>query len=412
MENNNKVKVILSSIVYILMAFLCGISILAGDSTSTKLIATLQTACFIVSWLLMMGYIKLKFNKLNILLTILGFILIIPYFSFYNFKDAQECEEIDWNEITLKDDLQSLDKNLVKNGDIYINDGEYFSVDICGMKNSSFENIKKSLKENDFNIETTQEGSGFKSFNSSGDMIELTYKESENRVYLLLTKMEDYKEMIWPTIGLATTIPKPTSIYGKIKRDETNSFGAIIGKTEKDEYNNYVQAVKDAGYVIDYYNTGKSYSAKNSNGASIRVEYISFNSYSISASAKKEETTNEATTTTASPTTTTQRQTTTTTKKSATVSQQNAVKKAKSYLNFTAFSRKGLIEQLEFEGFTHDDAVYGVDNVGADWNEQAVKKAKSYLDFTAFSRKGLIEQLEFEGFTHEQAVYGTEQNGL
>lgn len=95
-----------------------------------------------------------------------------------------------------------------------------------------------------------------------------------------------------------------------------------------------------------------------------------------------------------------------------TVSQQNAVKKAKSYLNFSAFSRKGLIEQLEFEGFSTEDATYGVDNVNADWDEQAVKKAKSYLSFSAFSRKGLIEQLEFEGFTYEQAVYGVEQNGL
>lgn len=98
--------------------------------------------------------------------------------------------------------------------------------------------------------------------------------------------------------------------------------------------------------------------------------------------------------------------------KAPTKAQENAVKKAKSYLNYSAFSRKGLIEQLEFEGFTNEEAVYGVDNVGADWNEQAVKKAKSYLSYSSFSRKGLIEQLEFEGFTHEQAVYGVEQNGL
>ena len=27
------------------------------------------------------------------------------------------------------------------------------------------------------------------------------------------------------------------------------------------------------------------------------------------------------------------------------------------------FSRSGLIEQLEYEGYTHDEAVYGVDKV-------------------------------------------------
>ena len=90
---------------------------------------------------------------------------------------------------------------------------------------------------------------------------------------------------------------------------------------------------------------------------------------------------------------------------------EQALEKAKSYLDFSAFSEEGLIEQLEFEGFTSSEAKYGVYNCGADWNEQAAKKAESYLEFSSFSRDGLIDQLEFEGFTHEQAVYGVEAVG-
>ena len=77
-----------------------------------------------------------------------------------------------------------------------------------------------------------------------------------------------------------------------------------------------------------------------------------------------------------------------------------------------AFSRSGLITQLEFEGFTNQDATYGVDAVGANWNEQAAKKAAGYLDMMAFSRSGLITQLEFEGFTPAQAEYGVRTTGL
>lgn len=91
--------------------------------------------------------------------------------------------------------------------------------------------------------------------------------------------------------------------------------------------------------------------------------------------------------------------------------QRNALNQAKSYLSWSAFSYEGLIGQLEYEQYSHEDAVFAADNCGADWNEQAVKKAKSYLEFSSFSKNGLIEQLEFEGFTHEQAVYGAEQNG-
>ena len=90
---------------------------------------------------------------------------------------------------------------------------------------------------------------------------------------------------------------------------------------------------------------------------------------------------------------------------------EQAVESAKAYLNHSAFSYSGLIGQLEYEGFTTEQATYGADNCGADWNEQAVKSAKSYLNYSSFSRDELISQLEYEGFSHEQAVHGAEANG-
>ncbi|RII41644.1 NINE protein [Galactobacter valiniphilus] len=95
-----------------------------------------------------------------------------------------------------------------------------------------------------------------------------------------------------------------------------------------------------------------------------------------------------------------------------TVSQQNALEKAESYLEFTAFSASGLVEQLEYEGFPKADAKWAVSRLTVDWNEQAAAKAESYMDMTSFSRSGLIEQLEYEGFTNAQAKYGAKSVGL
>ena len=89
-----------------------------------------------------------------------------------------------------------------------------------------------------------------------------------------------------------------------------------------------------------------------------------------------------------------------------TMGQKNALGAAENYLSFMAFSRSGLIEQLEFEGYSIEDATFAVDNCGADWNEQAAKSAQNYLDMMSFSRQDLIDQLVFEGFTQEQAEYG------
>lgn len=96
---------------------------------------------------------------------------------------------------------------------------------------------------------------------------------------------------------------------------------------------------------------------------------------------------------------------------STSVAESNALRAAKNYLAFTAFSYNGLIKQLEFEGYTTEEATYAVDNCGADWDEQALKSANNYLSFTAFSYTGLIKQLEYEQYTTEQATYAADNCG-
>ncbi|MBS4900716.1 MAG: Ltp family lipoprotein [Clostridiales bacterium] len=109
----------------------------------------------------------------------------------------------------------------------------------------------------------------------------------------------------------------------------------------------------------------------------------------------------EATTTTPAPTTA-----------AVSVSKKNAIQKAKDYLKYSAFSKPGLIAQLEFEGFSTEDSEYAVENITVDWNQQAAKKAKEFLEYSSFSHSGLVEQLEIEGFTNEEAEFGTTSVGL
>lgn len=86
--------------------------------------------------------------------------------------------------------------------------------------------------------------------------------------------------------------------------------------------------------------------------------------------------------------------------------------KADAYLEMSGFSYSGLVEQLEYEGFSTADATYAADNCGADWTAQAVRKGKAYLEMSAFSHSGLVEQLEYEGFTPQQAEAGATGAGV
>ena len=90
----------------------------------------------------------------------------------------------------------------------------------------------------------------------------------------------------------------------------------------------------------------------------------------------------------------------------STSGEENALQRAKEYIEVIAFSYNGLVEQLKYEGFSQSESEFGATNCGANWDEQAAKKAKQYLEIFAFSKEQLIDQLVYDGFTQSQAEYG------
>jgi len=94
-------------------------------------------------------------------------------------------------------------------------------------------------------------------------------------------------------------------------------------------------------------------------------------------------------------------------------SQEQAVLKAQQYVRSTFFSRKGLINQLKFEGFSTEDATFATDYLHLNYNTQAAGKAQEYVSGQqGFSKQSLIDQLEFEGYSTEQATYGATKAGF
>jgi hypothetical protein len=95
-----------------------------------------------------------------------------------------------------------------------------------------------------------------------------------------------------------------------------------------------------------------------------------------------------------------------------TVAQENAKGSAEDYLDMSGFSKKGLIEQLKFEGYKSKDIDAALATMRINWNAEAAESAESYVSMSHFSHKSLTEQLEFEGFTSKQAAYGVKSVGL
>lgn len=66
-------------------------------------------------------------------------------------------------------------------------------------------------------------------------------------------------------------------------------------------------------------------------------------------------------------------------------------------------------------GSEGEDATWAVSQLNVDRKQQAVRSAKDYLDFSSFSRQGLIDQLSSPHgaqFTLEEATYAVNKIGL
>jgi hypothetical protein len=92
--------------------------------------------------------------------------------------------------------------------------------------------------------------------------------------------------------------------------------------------------------------------------------------------------------------------------------QEEALDAALEYLQAGPASRTRLIEWLENEGFSTENATYGADSCGADWMDQARQTAEVYKSISTYSGPKMASQLEFDGFTPDEAAYGADAAGL
>ena len=244
----------------------------------------------------------------------------------------------------------------------------------------------------------------------------------------------------WPAGMAGKQVPVPKSTVGKLSYDRDDSFLVYVGDTSKEEYNVYLNICSEAGFNVDYDKSDNRYLAYNSEGWLLTLNYVGGSIMSVQVEApvienestddeseietdntddqshdgSTNEMTEEEWTTeevTEPPTENTPEPTTEEEDSGLTLGKINALASAESYLWLLSFSYEGLIEQLEYEGFTREEAVYAADNCGANWNEEALESAESYLSYMAFSYSGLIDQLEYEKFTTAQATYAADNCG-
>lgn len=179
------------------------------------------------------------------------------------------------------------------------------SLDVTVHKQSSeqFKSYVKEVKKKGFNNGVVDENNSmyttYEAYDKKGNSIELSY-DKKKKIYTIdleLSKVSD--KYTWPSIGMATLIPKPDSDYGKITSDSSDYFTIYVGKTSRQDYEKYINKVVEKGFNIDHSKYKNSFEAKDSKGNKIDIYYKGFKTMKIDMYApdEDEDTSEEATTT-------------------------------------------------------------------------------------------------------------------
>ncbi|WP_368734319.1 DUF6591 domain-containing protein, partial [Bifidobacterium animalis] len=67
--------------------------------------------------------------------------------------------------------------------------------------------------------------------------------------------------MSWPNAGVGAKAPKPNSLTGYVGTDDADYVNIKLCDVDDAAYTDYINKVKDSGFVEDYKTTSGDYSA-------------------------------------------------------------------------------------------------------------------------------------------------------
>ncbi|MDO5440870.1 MAG: hypothetical protein Q4F12_04965 [Erysipelotrichaceae bacterium] len=281
--------------IWAVLSLLCGVAFLSR-SFICFLVALIQCACLVVSYLMGMKIIPEKKKSLHVVLAFAGFLLTIVFFLTVSLADggsSYKPEKVTWEDTELSEIISKPD---TEEFDSYNNWDRQYSIDANNMTEKQFNTYIQELKDSGFNIEIDEGNNDFSAYNSDGYKIKLYYYSSNKEVSIDLYKPIEVNNITWPSSELVSKIPTPKSAVGKINSESDKRFDVYVKNENSEDYSEYVTACIDAGFNIDYERSESRFSGKNSEGDSLTVSYEGFNIMNIEIEKAEEPVVEENTT--------------------------------------------------------------------------------------------------------------------
>ena len=174
-------------------------------------------------------------------------------------------------------------------GTMPFNDDSYLSFEVRGCDEEAYSAYVEACQAKGFDVEPEWIGDySYYAYDAEGNRLSLHLFTSSSEMSVSIDGALELDELIWPTFGLAASLPAPTSHTGKVTTDNSSAWQATIGQTTLEAYAAYVDELLDAGFDQTYKRGDESFSGTNAEGIQVTVRYAGANRMTVRVEAAQE----------------------------------------------------------------------------------------------------------------------------
>lgn len=272
--------VIAFAVICLMFAF----SNFSGKNILRGIVALVQTALFIASYLYGMNILKSEKQNIHRLLALIGFLLIIVFIRTPTHRevDPKTVTPYTWPSEGL---ATYLPHPPTEYGEIDTNNSSTFGISTYQVTEAQYSEYVNACSELGYVVDVDSDSYSYTAFNDEGYKLSLHHYSSWNELEIQIDAPMQMQTITWPKSEAGKAVPEPESKIGIVKWEHEDSFLIYIGNTSKEDFLTYTYLCADNGFNKEYNRGDTYYYADNdSNHYHISIKYEGFNTMSINVS--------------------------------------------------------------------------------------------------------------------------------
>lgn len=162
----------------------------------------------------------------------------------------------------------------------YDNDSS-FRATVSGIDDEAFGDYVQSCKDAGFTVDASETSYSYKAYNSDGYHLSTSHSSDDESMTVQMSSPVANGTISWPSSGVGSLLPVPSSSTGEVSQNRSNSFSAKVTKTSRGDYDSYVDACMAAGFSENYSRRDTYFNGENVNGTKLTLKYEGFETMSV-----------------------------------------------------------------------------------------------------------------------------------